>query len=127
MNITSNLSPLDKFGKLIVQSLRDRALEQNEMLLRGQLKGLPMQHLQERIAKLSPDEKALIHDVVVDLLDTALHDVLFSIQEAHDSNSGIEILVDGQNVAEISGMLNGELLGPDGWISKFSRFPVKAE
>jgi hypothetical protein len=40
---------------------------------------------------------------------------------------GVDILVDGQNVAEISGMLNGEHLCPDGWISIFSLFPSKSE
>lgn len=122
MNTTNNLPALDKFGKFIVQSLRDRAIEQNNQLLRSELAGAAIQELQRRVSLLNSDQKALIHDVVVDLIDTAMHDFLFALQEAHDNDAGIEIVVNGQNIAETSGMLNGEHLGPDGWISKFSRF-----
>lgn len=122
MNTTNNLPALDKFGKFIVQSLRDRAIEQNNQLLRSELAGAAIQELQRRVSLLNSDQKALLHDVVVDLIDTAMHDFLFALQEAHDNDAGIEIVVNGQNIAETSGMLNGEHLGPDGWISKFSRF-----
>jgi hypothetical protein len=59
---------------------------------------------------------------VVDAIDTAMHDFLFALQDAHDRELGVEILVDGRNVAEESGMLNGEQLGEGGWIEKYSRY-----
>jgi hypothetical protein len=111
---------LDRFGELLVKSFRDKAIEQNEMLLNGQLKGKAVQLLQARVGELSSAQKDVVRDVVKDLLDVALHDFLFALQDAHDRKLGIEVIVDGENVAELSEMLNGEVLGPDGWVERFS-------
>ena len=51
-----------------------------------------------------------------------MHELLFAIQDAHDRELGIEVSVDGENVAEKSGMLHGEHLGEGGWIDKYGRF-----
>lgn len=53
--------------------------------------------------------------------------LLFAFQDAHDRGVGVEILVDGMNAAKLSGMLQGEPLGPDGWVARFSRIPRDAE
>ena len=60
-------------------------------------------------------------------MDVALHDLLFALQEAHDLQQGIELLVDGVNVAGLSGMLQGEPLGPDGLIARFGEYPPSSE
>lgn len=117
------MSALDKFGQFIVENLRDKAIEQNDMLLRGKLKGEAVQTLQESVAQLPAEQRELLRGLVRDLLDTAMHDLLFALQDAHDRGLGIEIRVDGHNMAEASGMLHGEPLGEDGWIKRFSRFP----
>jgi hypothetical protein len=121
MNHEAKRTALDRFGELLVKSLRDKAIEQNEMLLAGQLRGKAVQPLQARVGALSEDQKDVIRDVVNDLLNVALHDFLFALQDAHDRNLGIEVVVDGSNIAELSGMLHGEALGPDGWIDRFSK------
>ncbi|WP_157522228.1 hypothetical protein [Mitsuaria sp. 7] len=114
---------MDKFGELLVRSLRDRAIEQHEMLLAGALRGKDLQALQQRVASLSPELKSLLRELVLDALDVALHDVLLAFQSAHDRDVGVEVLVNGTNAAEHSGMLHGELFGPDGWVARFSRYP----
>src|SRR3990172_9699044 len=111
------MSALDKFGKFMVTNFREKALEQNEMLLKGFLKGKAVQDLQNQIMALPESEKRLIRRVVIDLLDTAMHDFLFALQDSHDRGTGIEITVDGENVAKVSGMLHGEHLGEKGWIT----------
>lgn len=116
------MSALDKFGQFVVLNLRDRLLEQNEMLMRGKLKGRAIQELQERVAALNDDQRKVVRAVLVDAIDTAIHDFLFAIQDAHDRNLGVEVFVDGENVAEVSGVLNGEHLGEDGWIRRYSHF-----
>ena len=116
------MSALDSFGKFLVANLRDKALEQNAMLLEGTWKGKTIQTLQSRIADLPDGQKSLLREMVVDLIDTAMHDLLFAIQDAHDRDLGLEVLVDGENVADASGMLQGEHLGEGGWIQRFSKF-----
>lgn len=97
------------------------------MLLRGQLKGKSIQNLQSKILLLSEEERLLIKEVVVDAIDVAIHDLLFAIQEAFDQKDGIDVIVDGKNVAAESGMLQGEPLGAEGWIEKFSQFPKQGD
>jgi hypothetical protein len=115
--------PLSKLGEMLIRSLRDKSIEQHDMLLAGKLRGKHAQNLQARVAALLPEQRALLREVVVDVLDIALHDVLFAFQDAHDRGLGIEIIVEGRNAVELSGMLQGEPLGPDGWIRKFSKYP----
>lgn len=108
---------------MLVNCLRDRSIEQHDLLLSGKLRSKHIQDLQDRVAGLPPAHRALLREVLIDALDVALHDLLFAFQDAHDRGLGIEIMVDGMSAAEASGMLQGEPLGPDGWISRFSKFP----
>ena len=117
------MKPLDRFCQFMVSNLRDRALEQHELLLKGRLRGIVVQGLQNDVAKLTSEQRELLRKVVTDVVDTALHDLIFAIQDAHDRLLGLEVLMDGTNVAEESGMLHGEPLGEVGWIARFSRFP----
>ena len=117
------MNNLDKFGRFVIENLRDKAIREHLMLQRGELRAKTIQELQSKVGSLSDDQRDILHRVVIDVIDTALHDVLFAIQDAHDRNLGIEIHVDGQNVAEQSGMLQGEPLGESGWIKRFSKFP----
>lgn len=116
------MNSLDKFGQFIVTNLRDKAIEQYLMLERGELRGKAIQELQAKVASLSQDQKEIIRKVVIDVIDTAMHDLLFALQDAHDRNLGVEVIVDGRNVAAESGMLHGEHLGAGGWIERYSRF-----
>jgi hypothetical protein len=119
--------PLSKLGELFVQGFRDKSIEQHEMLLAGKLRGKRIQALQEQVLALSLEQRALMREVVVDVLDVALHDILFAFQDAHDRGLGIEIIVDGKSAGELSGMLQGEPLGSDGWVRRFSKYPNTEE
>lgn len=115
-------SALDHFGKFFVENFRDKAIEQHEMLIRGKLKAPSVQSIQAWVLSLSSDDRSTLSRLVVDAIDTAMHDFLFSLQDAHDREMGIEVIVDGENIASVSGMLNGEPLGENGWIKRFSKF-----
>ena len=116
------MTPLDKFGEFIIKNFRDKAIEQHYMLQEGKLRGKAIQELQKIVSAWPEENKEILGKVVVDLLDTALHDILFAFQESHDLEEGIEVIVDGTNIAESSGMLNGEPLGDEGWIARFSHY-----
>ena len=116
------MDTLEKFGKFIVAALRDKSIEQHDMLAQGKLKAAKIQDLQTQLSSLPEDQKQLVRRILVDALDTAMHDLLFAIQDAHDRDLGINVIVDGEDVAEKSGMLHGEPIGEGGWIDKYSRF-----
>jgi len=116
---------VDKFGKLVVTQLRDRAIDFFDMAAKGKWKSPGIQSLQTQLAKLSPNEIALIRRCVVEAVDHGMHDMLFALVEAHDD--GIEVIVDGENVVELSDGLHGEQFSDNGWIAKFGKHPELPE
>jgi len=116
-------SALDKFGAFIMEHVRDRAYRQYNMLEEGRLKSPRILALQNAVAHLSEDHKKIVRECVWDAVDGVAHDLLAAFQESHDLDEGIEVFVDGVNVAKASDMLHGELFGPEGWIAKFSQYP----
>lgn len=121
------MKPQDRFGKLIVESIRDSSLEYLQTMFDGEWKAPDLQPLQARVSSLNPDLKALVFELADDLLTHAMHDFLFAIQESHDGGTGIEVVVDGNEIAAQSDGLHGEIFGKDGWIVRFSKFPAENE
>lgn len=117
------MSPLDKFGKFLVSSMRDRGIDHYNLLETHSLKALALRQLQDDLSELNPKQKDIVRRCVVRILDTSMHDLLAAFQEAHDLDEGIDLLVDNENIAEVSGMLHGEIFGDRGWIEKFSKYP----
>ncbi len=113
------MDKLDKFGEFLVKNFYNKTINQQELLLKGQLRGKNIQRLQDKISSMSEDQRVIVREVIIDSLNVAMHDLLFAIQDAHDRELGIEVLVDGVNVAEQSKMLNGEHLGDEGWIKRY--------
>jgi len=113
---------LDDFGQFVVTNFRDKALEQHALLQQRRLRAEHLQGIQTCLSEMSDDQREIVALIVKDAIDTALHDFLFAIQDAHDRELGIEVFVKGKNVAEASEMLHGEIQGQDGWIARFSRF-----
>ena len=118
---------LDKFGGFFVKNLRDRMLHELESLLRGGSKASTKQKLQSQLSGFTDEQKQVLCDAVEDLITTGMHDLLFAIQEQADAGGAIKVLVDGQEVAQLSDGLHGEIFGDDGWIVRFSKYPSPAE
>lgn len=116
------MDPVEKFGQLVVAQLRDRAIDHADGLLAGRWKAPGLLPLQTALAELSPNQKELIRRVLKNSLDSGIHDFLFAIGEAHDSQQGIAIIVDGHDVAALSDGLQGEPFGDEGWFAKFSKY-----
>jgi hypothetical protein len=116
------MTSLDKFGQFVMRNLRDRGIEQHVKLQAGEWRAPAIQELQAAVAGLPEDTKRLLLRCIVDTIDTATHDFLFALQDSHDRQLGIEALVDGTNVAEISDGLQGEPYGNKGWIERYSEY-----
>ena len=116
-------SEAERFGRLLVEKLRDNAIGLYDGLANGHWKAPALQRLQDELAELTPEQRDLVRRCLIAAVDNGLHDFLFALGEAHDSQAGIAILVDGVNIAEQSDGLHGEPFGSDGWIAKFSKYP----
>ena len=112
------LPPVDKFGKFIVENLRDKGIDFAEGLLSKHWKAPSLLDMQNEIANLNDIQKTAFIKAVTETIDGAMHDFLFALQEIND----IQILVDGQNIVELSDGIHGEAYSSDGWFEKYSKF-----
>ena len=111
------LSPVDKFGKFIVVNLRDKGIDFAEGLLSKHWKAPSLLDMQNKIANLNDSQKTAFINAVTQTIDAAMHDFLYALQEIND----IQILVDGQNIVELSDGIHGEAYSDEGWFAKYSR------
>lgn len=113
---------LDKFGNLIVENLRDKQIDWFRGLIQGKWRSQESKELHDKLSKLTQEEKQVVADVLEKVLEKSMHDFLFAVQESNDIDSGLKVFMDGENVAELSDDLHGEIFTEDGWIERFSRY-----
>jgi hypothetical protein len=114
----------DKFGKFIITKMFDEAIGAYDGLARSHWKAPTLQQLQADLAALTPEQRDIVRQCVIEAIGSALHSFLFALGEAHDFGEGIALLVDGVNIVEQSDGLHGEPYGPDGWLAKYSKYPA---
>ena len=115
-------NPLDKFGKFIVENMRDKGIEFYENLAQGLWKAPSLKLLQEELKQFDEEQLSIIRQCIVSSIDNSVHDFLFALQESSDMNNDVQIVIDGHNIGELSDGLQGELYTEDGWYSKYSDF-----
>ncbi|MDD2272167.1 MAG: hypothetical protein PHP95_10870 [Desulfuromonadaceae bacterium] len=118
---------LEKFGSFFVRNLRDRMLYDLDMLLSSKWKTPELEGLQQSVSKFSVNDKEVIREVVDRVITSGMHDLLFALQEESDAGGSIRVFADGQEVAQLSDGLHGEIFGDDGWIVRYSEYPADRE
>ena len=118
--------PIEKFGAFFVQNLRDKMLDNLEMLLQGKWKAPELRELQRKLARLNEYDKKTLRDLVERIITGGMHDLLFALQEEADNDGKIRLLVDDKEIAKLSDGLHGEIFGEKGWIVRFSKHPGRA-
>jgi len=121
------MNPKEKVGKFFVEYFRDKALDHLRLMFDGHWKTPELQRLQNKASSLSSELKATVYELADELLTQAMTDLLFAFHMSHDNNLGIEIMVDGKPIADLSDGLHGNLFGKEGWIVRYSKFPSEAE
>jgi len=119
--------PLDKFGKIIIDNLRDKQIDYFKGLLEDKWKAEDLKELQQKLKQFNQEERKILNELIENILTHSIHDFLFSIQENSDLDKGLEILIDNENVATLSDGLHGEIFGDEGWIQKFSKYKSESE
>jgi hypothetical protein len=119
------LEPLDKFGKFLVENLRDKSINFAEKLLASEWKAPGLQDLQNDLQSLSAKQKQVFIGAIIESIDTGIHDFLFALQEQADFDNEIQVIVDGENVVELSDGIHGEAYSDEGWYAKYSKYKTK--
>ena len=109
---------LDKFGQFFIENMIDKGIEKYYGLAKGEYNAPSLQTLQNQLSKFNPSELEVIRQLVLEVLVSASHDFLFAVQESDNT----QILVDDENIAELSDGLHGELFSESGWLKTFSSF-----
>lgn len=112
---------LDKFGELLMESVRDRTISNWDKILNGKMKGLSAQQVMEKIEGFSEEQKEILKWIIPKIVDVGLHNFLAMIEECENIN--VEVISNGgnSNIRELSDGLAGELYSEDGWIYRFSK------
>lgn len=114
--------PLEKFGKFLVENLRDRGINYAHGLLNNHWKTPAILEIQTILSNLDAQQKKAVQAAFIKTIDTAIHDFLFALQEEAEADNEIQIFADGNNIAELSDGLEGESYLEDGWNAKFSKY-----
>ena len=81
-----------------------------------------LQDLQAALSDLTPEQLEVTRRAVQRVVDSAIHDFLFALQEEHDASGPLEVRVNGEAIAATSDGLHGEPYSDEGWFARFSRF-----
>ena len=117
-----NQNPLDKFGRFIVENLRDKGIHYANGLLNDYWKAPTLKVIQTELGKLSDKQKKALQTAFTATIDSAIHDFLFALQDQADIKHGIQIIIDGKNIVKLSDGIHGEAYSDNGWYAKYSSF-----
>jgi hypothetical protein len=122
MEITMSQIMLDKFGEILIQSVRDEAINDWEKILDGRMKGERAAEIRNFLSGYSIEHVELLKELIPQVVDTTLHHLLWTIEEIDT----LKVLIankDGNtcDIKEVSDGLPGELYTDLGWISRFSK------
>lgn len=109
--------PVGRFGGYLMQRSFDPATAAAMRILNGTARAPRDRRLHERLSNLSSDEQAAVLGVTRAAIIEALHGLLHSI--SHDTER-IQLKFDGQNLAELSDGLHGDLFD---WLRDLSNHP----
>jgi hypothetical protein len=113
---------LDKFGKFIVENLRDHAINYAELLLKNHWRAPSLLDLQAQLGNFSADQKETVKATVIATSDRAIHSFLIKLQERANFENEIQIIVNGENVVELSDGIHAEAYSDEGWYAKYSKY-----
>ena len=104
-----------------MKRVRDKAIEDWEKLISGQMKGARADRIRQQLLSFGPEQKDALTKLLPQIVDTTLYHLLWSLEQqetfelmARDNNGEL------QSIRNISDGLSGELYSDRGWISRFS-------
>ena len=118
---------LDQFAKIVIDNIRDKQIDYANILLNNKSNTSDLKLLQKKLNKLDKEQKKSINELLEEITTNTMHDLLFALQDCHNTEGGIEILVNNKNIVDLSDGIHGEIFGKDGWICRFSKVNSEKE
>lgn len=122
---------LDYFGRGLIEEVRDLAMSSVLSTVRGEDKSVPGRIYSRRLSSLPDDARVLMEDLCRDAVDSAIHYFLWWLEREQLNevqHVKVDVTIGGktvENIAEKSDGLAGEYEGKEGWMGRFSKYPVR--
>ena len=109
---------LEQFGKLLIQRVRDEAIEDWAHRVDGTSKGLSTKKVQRALRGWTHSERETLKSLVPGIVDSVLHHLMWTVEQ----ESSIRLsMKDGAQLRDLSDGLPVDLLN---WRDKFAKQPV---
>lgn len=113
---------LEKFGEILIQNVRDEAINDWEKILTGKMKGSRAAEIRHLLSSYSIEQVNVLRELIPEVVDTTLHHLLWTIEQSYI----LKIFLSDKDgttcdIKEVSDGLPGELYGDRGWINRFSK------
>jgi hypothetical protein len=119
--VSDNKHALDFFGQILIERIRDEAIDDWERIFQGKTRDSESKKIFETISTFSPEQVQFILNLFPKIVDTTLHHLLWTFEQEENMNISVRAEENAYfNIRDISDGLAGELYTEDGWISRFS-------
>ncbi len=117
---------LNEFGKALMEGTRDEAVLDVEMILSGKTSHPVRRKVYESTLSFTEEQKKILRKFILDSIDNALFH-FFRLLDEHEELDLIKYQDEEKknylSLKNISDGLGGDLVGEDGWIEKYSKYP----
>jgi hypothetical protein len=120
-----DMEKLESLGKEIIENLRDLSIEEYLAIKKGSLKSRDAQNIYKMFSSVNKEDQDKIDKIVFNVIDRVLHNALWMFEQSKDFTITDKNLISpNEDIVEESDGLSGELYREDGWIKKYSKFPL---
>ena len=110
---------LDLFGQLLINNIRDKAIFEWDMIIKGEMKDIETQKVQQVLSDLTKKEIDIISWLIPQIVDTTIHHLLWTLEQ----NKSIDVAVKMESestssIKEVSDGLTGDFYE---WRMRFSK------
>lgn len=114
---------LDLFGEALMNNVRDTQMRLWDQTLAGTVKSRPYKLMHEKLKSIFDSEQiAALERLMPWVVDNTIADIMGMLQDKHNQ---VDVIIrtneEAISLYAASDLLNGELWGEEGWISRFSK------
>lgn len=113
---------LDKFGKLIITGFKDEPIDWFNRCCDGNIASNPDKIRSIELTQFSSDQICFIKKCIIKCLTMGIYNFLYKLTLLHDNEDSVHLIINGEDLFDISDELNAELFTENGWDSKFSKY-----
>lgn len=105
----------DAFGKLLMERVRDKAIEEWNSLIEGRMKGDTAKRIHEDLQAFSVEQRKVLQELIPEIVDATLHHLMWTIEQREEVSLR---MAGGPELRTVSDGLAGDL---EIWKERYSQ------